>query len=113
MEKKFGFEKDKNSGPYSELVGEYVKIYTHTSFVVGYLERSTITELFLRPSIVDEGLPYLIRRRLEKKKPTIVQVQNIELTHSVNKSYLDNILDMNIDLNKIEPVKKKNKVLKK
>ena len=71
-------EKNKNTGEYSDYVGSYVRIKLSGDISeIGFIEKTTYFNIYLKPSLVVEGLTSKVQRRIETEIPTIVNTNFI------------------------------------
>ena len=102
-EQKIGFGRGletKISNGYDRLVNSYVKVGVSGGTRIGYLENYAPTDLYLRPSLVDEGLSDLVVRRIESEKPMIIPISSVICVSPIREEYLKEIFENIKKINK-------------
>jgi len=110
MTQKVGFGSElqiKERDGYQDLVNSYVRVDVSGGFRIGYLEHYTPTDLYLKPSIVDESLNSKFNRRIERDRPLIIPLSSVIDVQPVRKGYIGNLLKDTEKLN--EELRKKNR----
>lgn len=95
MAQKIGFGAElpsKIKDGYSSLLNTYVKVDVAGGSRVGYLETITSTDLYLRPSLVDESLTELVVRRIESERPMPIPLSSIIDIQPIREGYLEEVL---------------------